>query len=169
MKLSGLGGECISSHLVSFPQAMIQFIVEKTYRFLTGLFLAFLILLSLNCDASFSSALERVPGVINLETNMGGGILSPEEMIKRVRKAEVKVAVITDKENQRVEYGMFPLRKIIRKVEERPSVRTFGAKNYLSLIDTIAKEYPDMTIIPGIEAVPFYYWEGSYFKNDGGY
>ena len=145
---------------------MIAFMAEKTQKFFIGLFLIFFILLSLIGDASFSSALERVPGVIHLETNISGGILSPEEMVKRVREAGLKVAVITDKENQRVEYGMFPLRKIIRKVEERRSVRTFGAKNYLSLIDTIAKKYPDMTIIPGVEAVPFYYWEGSYFNNN---
>lgn len=131
-----------------------------------GLFSTFFILLSLIGYASFSSALERVPGAIHLHTNVTGGPLSPEEMIKRVKEAGLKVAVITDVENQRVEYGLFPLRKIIRKVEEKRSVKTFGATNYLSLIDSIAKKNLDMTIIAGVEAVPFYYWEGSYFNDD---
>ena len=97
-----------------------------------GPFLIFFILLFLLGDASFSSALERVPGVIHLDTNISEGTLSPEEMVKRVKEAGLKVAVITDKDNQRVEYGISPLRKIIKKVEERRSVRTFGAKNYLA-------------------------------------
>ena len=121
-----------------------------------GLFLVFFIRLSLIGDPSLSNALERVPGVINLETNIGGGMLSPEEIIKRVRKAGLKVAVITDKENQRVEYGLFPLRKVIRKVEEKHSVRTFGATNYLSRVDSLAKKNLDLTIIGGVEVVPFY-------------
>ena len=132
----------------------------------TGLFFIFFFMLSLPGDFSFSIALERVPGAIHLHTTVSGGKLSPEEMIETVRKAGLKVAVITDKENQRVEYGMSPLRKIIRKVEERPSVKTLGVENYLSFMGSIAKKNPDMTIIAGLEATPFHYWEGSYFRND---
>lgn len=126
---------------------------------------AFLIVLTLGYHSS-SHAMERVPGVIHLDTNISDGVLSPEEMVKKVKEAGLKVAVITDKDNQRVEYGISPLRKILKKIEERESITTFGAKKYLGLIEDIAKKNPDMTIIAGIEAVPFYYWEGSYFNNN---
>jgi hypothetical protein len=113
-----------------------------------------------------SHAMECVAGVIHLDTSVGGGVLSPEEMINKVKEAGIKVAVITDKDNMRVEYGISPLRKIAKKVKERNSITTYGAEKYLDVIDDISKKYPDMTIIAGVEAQPFYYWEGSYFNND---
>jgi hypothetical protein len=125
----------------------------------------FLIILAWG-HCSSAQAMERVAGVIHLDTSIGGGVLSPEEMIKKVKEAGLKVAVITDKDNMRVEYGISPLRKIIRKTQERNSITTYGAEKYLGVIDDLSKKNPDMTIIAGVEAVPFYYWEGSYVNND---
>lgn len=136
--------------------------MKSTDRFALS---AFLILLFFG-GLSVSYAMERVHGVVHLDTNIGGGVLSPEEMIRKVKEAGLKVAVITDKDNQRVEYGVSPLRKIIRRVEERKSILTYGAENYLGMIESIAKKNPDMTIIAGVEAVPFYYWEGDYFSGN---
>jgi hypothetical protein len=113
-----------------------------------------------------AGALEQVAGVIHLDTNVGDGVLSPEAMIHKVREAGIKVAVITDKDNMRVEYGIPPLRKIVKKAEERSSLTTFGAEKYLSVINDLSEKNPDMTIIGGVEALPFYYWEGSYFDSN---
>lgn len=133
----------------------------KLYRILSAL----LIVLA-SGFFNFSHSIERVSGVIHLDTDIGGGVLSPEEMIKRVRESGLKVAIITDKDNTRVEYGISPLRNIIRKVKERNSITTYGAEKYLGRIEDIAEKNPDMTIIAGVEALPFYYWEGSYLNND---
>lgn len=108
----------------------------------------------------------RLPGVIHLDTNISDGVLSPEDMIKKVKGAGLQVAIINDKDNQRVEYGIFPLRNIVKKVVERGSIQTYGARAYLERIEAIAKENPDMVILPGVEAVPFYYWTGGLFKRD---
>ena len=113
-----------------------------------------------------SHAVERVAGVIHLDTSVGGGVLSPEEMINKVKEAGIKVAVITDKDNMRIEYGISPLRKIVKKVQERNSITTYGAEKYLDVIEDISRKNPDMTIIAGVEAMPFYYWEGSYFNDN---
>jgi hypothetical protein len=113
-----------------------------------------------------SHAVERVAGVIHLDTSVGGGVLSPEEMVNKVKEAGIKVAVITDKDNMRIEYGISPLRKIVKKVQERNSITTYGAEKYLDVIEDISRKNPDMTIIAGVEAMPFYYWEGSYFNDN---
>ena len=39
-----------------------------------------------------------------------------------------------------------------------------GAAKYLRAIRKARQKYPEMIIIPGSEANPFYYWTGSYFK-----
>lgn len=126
---------------------------------------AFLFLL-LTATAKAEDTYIRLHGVIHLDTNISDGVLSPEEMIKKVREAGIQVAIINDKDNQRVEYGIFPLRNIIKKVVERGSVMTYGARAYLERIKAIAKENPDMVILPGVEAVPFYYWTGGLFNRD---
>lgn len=115
---------------------------------------------------SIASAMERVSGVVHLDTSISDGVLSPEEMVKKVKEAGLKVAIITDKDNLKVEYGISPLRKIIKRIEEKSSIMTFGAKEYLGTIENIAKQNPDMTIIAGVEAIPFYYWGGSYFDHN---
>ncbi|HEX8949987.1 MAG TPA: PHP domain-containing protein, partial [Dissulfurispiraceae bacterium] len=136
--------------------------MKASAKFLLVLFLY----ISLPCLGGVSYALERIPGAVHLDTAVSDGVLSPEEMVERVKEAGLKVAVITDKDNQRVEYGIFPLRGIAREIEERQSVRTYGARRYLDLIRDIGKRHPDMTVIAGLEAVPFYYWKGSYFNDD---
>lgn len=143
-----------------------ELMVEKTHKLYRELLAMLIVLLSIVSNVSPSHSLERIPGVIHLDTTIGDGMFSPEEMVRKVKEAGLKVAVVTDKDNQKVEYGIPPLRKIIRKTEERQSVRTYGAKDYLDLVDGIGKQNPDMTIIAGLEAVPFYYWEGSYFNRD---
>jgi len=138
--------------------------MNQFHRILRILVVCFIMLVPVFCRPSL--AMERVAGVIHLDTTVGGGVLSPEEMIQKVKEAGIKVAVITDKDNMRVEYGISPLRKILKKVKETNSITTFGAEKYLGLIHDISIKNPDMTIIAGVEAQPFYYWEGSYFNNN---
>jgi hypothetical protein len=110
--------------------------------------------------------MERVSGAVHLDTSISDGVLSPEEMVKKVKGTGLKVAIITDKDNMKVEYGISPLRKIIKRIEEKNSIMTFGAKKYLDIVEDIAKQNPDMTIIAAVEAIPFYYWDGSYLDHD---
>ena len=121
----------------------------------------FLACILLYCPSVLGEDMVLVPSAVNLDSELGGGALSPEEIIQKVRDAELKVAIFADKDNNRVEYGIPPLRNLIKKTEERESVNHYGAKRYIERIEAIASNYPDMVILPGTEAVPFYYWGGS--------
>ncbi len=123
-------------------------------------------LIAVSGFSSFTHAMQRIPAVIHLDTNIGGGVLSPEEMVQKVKEAGLRAAIITDKDNMRVEYGIMPLRNLVKRVKERNSIATYGADNYLNRINAISKDSPDMTVIAGVEALPFYYWEGSYFEDN---
>ncbi|MDY6855138.1 MAG: hypothetical protein SWO11_10615 [Thermodesulfobacteriota bacterium] len=76
------------------------------------------------------------------------------------------VVVFTDHDRMEMEYGLFPLRNIIRKRVEYSSVLKGGVRNYLDTIKDMARKYPDMILIPGVESAPFYYWTGSPFKRN---
>lgn len=117
---------------------------------------------------SESSAAEylRVEGVIHLDTNIGGGTLSPEEMVRKVRDQGLKIAIITDHDNMRVEYGLPLLRKIIKKRVDKGGIREYGSGRYIDTIEELRKRYTDMLILHGAEAVPFYYWEGNPIKRE---
>lgn len=111
---------------------------------------------------------EWVSGVIHLHTRLGegDGVFSPVELVEKVREKGLGVAIINDHDNERVEYGLFPLRKIIRRVVERNSITKYGVEEYLREIDKAREAYLDVIIIPGIEAVPAYYWERGPFEKD---
>jgi hypothetical protein len=63
-------------------------------------------------------------------------------------------------------YGLQPLRNIIQKVIDQNSILKYGAKNYINEIERLNEKYPDMVIIHGAEAIPFYYWQGSFLNKD---
>ncbi|HID10271.1 MAG TPA: hypothetical protein EYP17_03095, partial [Candidatus Latescibacteria bacterium] len=114
-----------------------------------------------------------VPTGIHFDSNVSGGKYSVEELAEICREEGIEVAIVTDHDNMRVEYGVFPLRKVtgflIRKLTgkgERNSISTFGAENYLRLFEEVNARYPDLILIPGAEAVPFYYWEGSPWRGN---
>jgi hypothetical protein len=64
-----------------------------------------------------------------------------------------------------VEYGIYPLRNIIKKRKIYPSIITFGAQNYCNLMDSLNKN-PLITVIPGAEVGPTYYWSGNLFEKN---
>ncbi|MBI5286782.1 MAG: hypothetical protein HY878_04225 [Deltaproteobacteria bacterium] len=126
------------------------------------------LLLFLYPSSAYSEDGEWVPGVIHLHTKIGegDGVLSPVEMVKRVKEKGMGIAIINDHDNERVEYGLFPLRKIVKKVVERNSISRYGVKNYLDAVKKAEMAFPDVIVIPGVEAVPVYYWEGSPFDGN---
>ncbi len=115
----------------------------------------------------------QVPAGIHFDSDVSGGKYSVEELAKICREEDVVVAIVTDHDNMRVEYGVFPLRKVtgflVRKLTgkgERNSISNFGAENYFRLFEEVDARYPDLILIPGVEAIPFYYWEGSPWRGN---
>jgi hypothetical protein len=110
-------------------------------------------------------ALHRVPAAIHLHTTFSTGAYSPEEVVEIAHEAGVQVAIVTDHDTMRFDYG-FPLLTWLTgrmggALLERPSILKLGARNYLSRLEELGQNYPDMVIVPGVEAIPFFYWEGS--------
>src|SRR3990167_9189677 len=81
------------------------------------------------CPSVLGEDMVLVPSAVNLDSELGGGTLSPEEIIQKVRDAELKVAIFADKDNNRVEYGIPPLSILIWL--SSPVLR-----QYLSIIGT---------------------------------
>lgn len=114
----------------------------------------------------YAEQYKLIPSVIHIHTTMGNGENTPEEIVELARESGIKVVIFTDHDTMKWTYGIPPLKKIIQKVVEQNSILKYGAANYINTIEELNKKYPDMVLIHGTESIPFYYWQGSFFKKN---
>jgi len=115
---------------------------------------------------AFSEEYRQIAGLLDVKTTFSDGKMSVEELVRLARKREFEVVIINDHVRVAMEYGLFPFRHILKKRIERASILKNGVEKYLKTIEEVSKKYPDMVIIPGAEASPFYYWTGYPFSKN---
>jgi hypothetical protein len=108
----------------------------------------------------------QVPGLIDIHTDFSDGAHTLEYLVKLAKKRGIDVLFINDHDRKVLEYGIRPFQNILKKRVEESSINKKGPKNYLNMIESASKKYPDSILIPGAESAPFYYWKGSYFKKN---
>jgi len=113
------------------------------------------------CTVSRAEDLIQVPAAIQISSKVSDGKLSILEIINTARRNNIKVVILTDRDFMRWEYGLWPLRRIIKKTVEANSIATYGIKRYLKEIEDLQKKNPDLIIIAAVESAPFYYWSGN--------
>ncbi len=134
--------------------------------FLAEFMLAVSIMIFTNQDAVSDDDLMPVPAILHVHSSASDAMLNIDGVVKSARNAGVKVILFTDDCLVRIEYGLWPLRKIIRYVFDRNSVFKYGIKRYLREIESAQEKNPDLILISGVETSPFYYWKGNPFKGD---
>jgi len=108
-----------------------------------------------------SAEYYAVPGVIDTRTTFSDGAYTPQELADLAMQKGLRVLVINDHDRVAMEYGLPPLRHILKYRIEHNSINLKGADRYLKAIEEVEKKHPDMIVIPGSETTPFYYWSGS--------
>lgn len=108
---------------------------------------------------------HHVAGSIHLQTPVSGGKRTFNDYLQLARQNEIGILVVTDHDTQKYQYGLWPLRGIIKKTVDEPSVFRYGVDNYFKLIQSASGGVNDIIIIDGVESIPFYYWSGSYFRD----
>ncbi len=105
----------------------------------------------------------QLPGVVHVHTTYSSGRYSIEELVAKAEEKKLGVLVLTDHDLVVMEYGLFPLRHLIKRREERNSVLQVGPEAYLSEIKRLNTKQQSVLIIPGVQSSPFYYWKGNPF------
>lgn len=108
----------------------------------------------------------QVAALMDIRNQFSDGAHSLEYLVGLARERNFEVLFVTDHDRIVLEYGIWPLRHILKKRVEKRSINKTGAEKYLKMIESASKKFPDMILIPGAESAPFYYWEGSYFKKN---
>ncbi len=113
-----------------------------------------------------AQALEYIqaPAAIQVSSVISDGKYTVSEIVAVAKQNNIGIVVITDRDSMRWEYGLWPLRNIIKKTVRENSVFSFGILGYLREIRRAQEQNPAMVILPGIESAPFYYWQGSVFR-----
>ncbi|MBI3454380.1 MAG: hypothetical protein HY002_01145 [Candidatus Rokubacteria bacterium] len=127
-------------------------------------------LLILLLAGSLAGAAEAGPlqlkAAVHVHSTFSTGDKSLEELAQEARRKGIDALILTDNLLLRFEYGLFPLRGLVRKVVEKPSVLQAGLEAYLGAVDAVQARFPDVVLVPGVEVVPYYYWTGSLFTHD---
>ena len=105
-------------------------------------------------------------GLIDLRSNFSDGAYDVETLVRMAKERGFSVVVINDHDRMAMEYGLPPLRNVVKKREEKGSINRWGAASWLSAIQEVEKKYPDMIVIPGTETAPFYHWTGNPVTGD---
>jgi hypothetical protein len=127
-----------------------------------------LIWLMLHCSYQISGAEELIqaPVAIQISSIISDGKYSISEIVKIAKQNQIKIVIIMDKDLMIWEYGLWPLRNMIKKTVETNSIFKYGISRYLNKIEAAQKANPDLILIAGIDSAPFYYWQGSPFGDN---
>lgn len=136
----------------------------NTIRFLISILL--FLAMNYSLEVSAEEGLMHAAAAIHISSTVSDGKLSIDEIVEIARQNNIKIVILTDRDFMKWEYGLWPLRRIIKKTVERNSVFTYGIKRYLKEIEVAQSKNTDLVVIPGVESAPFYYWKGSPFKNN---
>lgn len=108
----------------------------------------------------------QVPGVVHVHSTFSSGQYSLEQLVAKARHKGIEALVLTDHDLVVMEYGLFPLRNIIKKRVQRASILESGPQKYLAAIEHQNKRQKDVIVIAGAQSSPFYHWTGSPLKKN---
>ncbi len=116
---------------------------------------------------SYAADLKQLAGVIHVHSTFdNAGHYSIDQLVEQATRAGLEVLIPTDHDLQKMEYGIFPLRNIIKKTESRKSIISGGPGIYLEAIKRLNTKQKNVLIIPGAQSSPFYYWSGNPLKGE---
>jgi hypothetical protein len=131
-----------------------------------GRWLSIAAILCLAAPARAEEALELLPTIIHLHSRVSSGEDSLDALVEQAAREGVGAILLTENFLLRFEYGLFPLRNLVRKRIEYPSVLTYGIDQYLDLVRQAGQRHPEIVLIPGVEVGPHYLWTGSILTKD---
>jgi hypothetical protein len=108
-----------------------------------------------------AGSLHQIPAVVHAHSTWSSGDQTLDELVARARAVGVEAIFLTDNYLQRFEYGLPPLRNLLRYRVEYPSLLSRGPEAFLQAVREANARQKDVLLIPGAEVIPHYYWTGS--------
>lgn len=100
---------------------------------------------------------RQIPVAAHLHTRFSDGKERVARVVQMAREAGFRAVWLTDHADI---YWKYPVLGITAGINRR-SLRESGFDNYLRACRSARAKHPEMIVIPGFEASPYYYWSGS--------
>jgi hypothetical protein len=107
---------------------------------------------------------RKVNALLHLNSNVSSGSYPPEKLADMAREAGVDAVFITENYYPRWEYGAFPLRCLVKRVEERDGLYTYGVRSYSERISELDAAVGDVRVMMSAEVAPYYFWTGDIYE-----
>ena len=133
-----------------------------------------MLLLAVTVSSAVAQEYDQARGVIHLGTTVSDGDFTPEEMAAFLVENEIEVGVFTDHDTVSWDYRFFPTKWLLGKCTgyaiasafgRSSSVHTYGPEKYVGMIEALDDANDDVILLPGVKAMPLFYWEGSLLFN----
>jgi hypothetical protein len=111
--------------------------------------------------ATPADALDRLPAVIHLHSDLTTGDFPLDALARMAEEQGIEALLLSENYLLRLEYGLAPFRSLTRVSRDERSVLDVGIDRYLAGLDEVRRAHPRVLIVPGVEVVPHYYWTGS--------
>jgi len=108
----------------------------------------------------------QLDGIADIKTIYSRGCANVQDTADMAKQAGIDIVIYNDRARDSIQYGVFPLKRILKKTSERSSILTTSPDVYLSNINEKNKQFRETLLIPGTDVSPFYYWTGSVFKKN---
>jgi len=135
-------------------------------RVTLGVLLALLLWASGGAAGTDGPPWRQVVTAFHVHSNVSESGEALDQLAVEAKTSGIDAIIFSDNLLLRYEYGLFPLRGVIRRTVDLPSVLTIGVDRYLAEIRAAGLRHPHVMLIPGVEVVPHYYWTGSIFSKD---
>ncbi len=122
--------------------------------------------IAIAASAAFAEDYLQVAAAMHISSNVSDGKYSLAEIMAAAKSQGIQVVIVTDRDLLRWEYGLWPLQGILKKTLSQNSIFTYGIQRYLDDIETLNRYNPDCIMLPAVESAPFYFWQGSVFKDN---
>lgn len=106
---------------------------------------------------------EPLSVAFHIHSSVSSGKYSPAEISRLAREKKIDALILTDLLAESYSYGIAPFERFLQKTVRRKSVMDRGASAYLSEIQKAKEQTPEVLLIDGVVATPFYFWSGSIF------
>lgn len=123
-------------------------------------------LLCLALAGPAGAAEEAVPlaTVLHVHSTWSTGSTSLDELAAAAERVGVEALILTENYLARVEYGLFPFRRVLRWTEGVPSLTPETLPAYLAAVREAQARHARVLLVPGLEVLPHYHWSGSPWK-----
>ncbi len=110
--------------------------------------------------------LRPLLATFHVHSTASTGGMSLDSLADRAEALGLDAILLADNFALRYEYGLPPLRGVLRGVMTFPSVVGYGVDRYLEEVAEVQARHPRVVLMPGVEVAPHYYWTGSLLGGD---